>query len=159
MKPMVAFRLDGQPYALPLASVERVVRAVEITPLPKAPPVVLGIVNIGGAIIPVFNIRRRFRLPERDLNLGDHLVVGRVGRRMVAIVVDEASGVVWRPQSAMIPAQEILPGLEGIEGVAKLEDGMILIYDLGKFLSLEEEMALDMALSQSGNVGGTRADE
>src|SRR3990170_1876614 len=72
---LLAFGMAQQRYALPLAAVERVVRAVEITPLPKAPPMVLGIVNIGGHIVPVFNVRSRFRLPERDMDLRDQLIL------------------------------------------------------------------------------------
>jgi purine-binding chemotaxis protein CheW len=40
--------------------VERIVRVVEVTPLPKAPEIVLGVVNVQGQIIPVINIRKRF---------------------------------------------------------------------------------------------------
>ena len=64
---LVVFRLNGQRYALPLAAVERIVCAVEVTPLPGAPPVVLGVINVAGCVLPVFNIRRRFLLPEREV--------------------------------------------------------------------------------------------
>ena len=150
---LLAFGMAQQRYALPLAAVERVVRAVEITPLPKAPPMVLGIVNIGGHIVPVFNVRSRFRLPERDMDLRDHLVLGRTAHRMVALVVDEVSAVMERAESEVITAQEILPGLEYVQGVAKLEDGMILIHDLDKFLSSEEEVILDRALAEAQSLG------
>ena len=150
---LLAFGMAQQRYALPLAAVERVVRAVEITPLPKAPPMVLGIVNIGGHIVPVFNVRSRFRLPERDMDLRDHLVLGRTAHRMVALVVDEVSAVMERAESEVITAQEILPGLEYVQGVAKLEDGMILIHDLDKFLSSEEEAILDRALAEAQSLG------
>jgi len=150
---LLAFGMAQQRYALPLAAVERVVRAVEITPLPKAPPMVLGIVNIGGHIVPVFNVRSRFRLPERDMDLRDHLVLGRTAHRMVALVVDEVSAVMERAESEVITAQEILPGLEYVQGVARLEDGMILIHDLDKFLSSEEEAILDRALAEAQSLG------
>ena len=150
---LLAFGMAQQRYALPLAAVERVVRAVEITPLPKAPPMVLGIVNIGGHIVPVFNVRSRFRLPERDMDLRDQLILGQTEHRMVALVVDEVSAVMERAESEVITAQEILPGLEYVQGVAKLEDGMILIHDLDKFLSSEEEAILDRALAEAQSLG------
>ena len=149
MTSLVAFGLDGQEYALSLAAVERVVRVVEITPLPKAPPIVLGIVNVGGCVLPAVNIRKRFRLREKEMELGDHLIVGYAGRRSVVLVVDEVRSVVERPEADVIAAQAILPGLEYVEGVARLEDGMILIYDLRKFLSWDEETALDEALADA----------
>ena len=150
---LVPFDLDGHRYALPLTAVERIVRIGEITPLPKAPPIVLGIVNIGGLILPVCNVRRRFRLPEREIDLTDQLILAQAERRMVALVVDEVSPVVEHPDSEVIAAQEILPGLEYVQGVARLEDGIILIHDLDKFLSFEERAVLDRALAEAPSLG------
>ena len=153
---LVAFSLNDQRYALPLSAVERIIRAVEITALPKAPAIVLGIVNVGGRIVPVVNVRQRFHLPDREIEPWDQVILGQTGRRTVALVVDEVSSVVTRPESEVIAAHEILPGLEGVQGVARFEDGMILIYDLDKFLSLEEEAVLDRALVKAENLDETR---
>jgi purine-binding chemotaxis protein CheW len=131
---------------LQLAAVERVVRMVEVTPLPKAPQIVLGVINAQGRIIPVVDIRRRFRLPERDIRLSDHLLIARTARRTVALALDAVTGIVERSAQAVITAEEILPGLEYVEGVMKLGDGLILIHDLDTLLSLEEEQTLDAAL-------------
>jgi purine-binding chemotaxis protein CheW len=69
--PLVVFTLDARRYAVPLSTVERIIRAVEITPLPQAPEIVLGVINVQGRIIPVVNTRKRFRLPECDIRLSD----------------------------------------------------------------------------------------
>ena len=74
---LVVFNMDEQRYALQLATVERVVRMVEVTLLPQAPKIVLGVINAQGRIIPVVDIRRRFRLPARDIHLSDHLLIAR----------------------------------------------------------------------------------
>jgi len=140
---LVVFYLDGQRYGLRLSTVERVVRAVEVTPLPAAPEIVLGVINVEGRIIPVVNVRRRFRLPEKETSLSDHLIIARTARRKVALVADSVSGIVDAPSAVVIDASEILPQIEYVEGVAKLEDGMALIHDLDRFLSLEENRALD----------------
>jgi purine-binding chemotaxis protein CheW len=142
----VVFILDEQRYALHLSVVERIVRAVEVTPLPKAPEIVLGVVNIQGRIIPVVNIRRRFRMPERDIDLNDQLIIANTSRRTVALVVDRVSDIVKRSEQELIPAEKILSGLEYIEGITKLEDGMMLIHDIDSFLSLEEDERIDAAL-------------
>jgi purine-binding chemotaxis protein CheW len=143
---LVGFNLDEQRYALHLTAVERVVRMVEITPLPKAPQIVLGVINVQGLIIPVVDIRRRFRIPARDIRLSDHLLIARTARRTVALALDAVTGIVERSAQAVITAEEILPGLEYVEGVMKLDDGLILIHDLDTLLSLEEEQTLDAAL-------------
>jgi purine-binding chemotaxis protein CheW len=146
---LVAFSLADHRYALLLSAVERILRAVEITPLPQAPGIVLGVINVGGRIIPVVNIRQRFRLPDRELEPRDQLILGWAGRRTVALVVDGVSGVVEHPESDVMAAREILSGWEDVHGVARTEDGMIVIYDLNKFLSWEEEAALDEALAKA----------
>lgn len=148
---LVVFTLDAQRYALPLAAVERVVQAVEIVPLPKAPQIVLGVVNVQGQILPVVNIRRRFRLPERELRLSDHCLIAHTTKRMVALVVDEVSGVLEPVDQAMTAAEQILPGLAYVVGVVKLAEGMVLIHDLDSFLSLEEEQTLDEVLPDIRN--------
>lgn len=144
--PYVVFILDGQRYALHLSVVDSVVHIVHITPLSKAPDIVLGVVNMRGRIIPVINMRRRFRLPERKIALTDQLIVAHTARRPVALVADAVMDVVECSEQSLIAARDILPTVEYLEGVVKLEDGLILVHDLDTFLSLEEENSLDRAL-------------
>jgi purine-binding chemotaxis protein CheW len=146
---VVVFTLGDQRYGLPLSMVECVVRMVDVTPLPQAPAIVLGVINMRGRIIPVLNLRRRFRLPERDFALTDQLVIAHTRQRPVALVADEVAGVhVYSAQQA-IAAGDIVPGIEYAEGVVKLGDGLVLIHDLDRFLSLEEEAALGQAIGSA----------
>lgn len=149
MSPLIVLTLDDQRYALPLSAVERVVRVVEITALPDAPNIVAGVVNVQGRIIPVVNIRKRFLLPERDIALNDQLIISHTSRRPVALIADSVTGVVDCSEEDIVAAEAILPGLEYVEGVAKLKDGMILIHDLDRFLSLAEERSLTEALDHA----------
>ncbi len=146
----VVFGLDEQRYALHLAVVERVVPLVEITPLPNKPEIVLGVVNVEGRVIPVVDIRKRFHLPTREMDPRDHLVLTHTSRRPVALVADQVSGVVEIPDGEVVEAGSILPRIGYVEGVAKLQDGLILIHDLDQFLCLEEETQLEAALHDSG---------
>ena len=146
---LVIFNLDERRYALHLPTVERIVMVAEITPLPKAPQIVLGVINIQGRIIPVINVRKRFNLPEREITLSDHLIIANTTRRTVVLVVDAVSGVVDRPEGEIIIPDKILPGLEYVQGVVKLEDGLILIHNLEMFLSLEEEIMLEQAIGSN----------
>ena len=138
----VVFNLNEQFFALRLGAVERVIRAVEVTLLPGAPEVVSGAVNLQGRVVPVFNVRRRFGLPEREMELSDQIIIART-RRRAALLVDGVRGVHESPAEEVESAKQILPGVEFIEGVVKLPDSMLLIHDLDKFLSIEEEQALD----------------
>lgn len=145
---LVVFALDDQRYALRLSAVDRVARMVHVTPLPKAPDIVAGIINVQGRIIPIVNMRRRFGLPERPLpSLTDRLVIAHTARRPVALVADAVAGVLEYPEEEIVETEKAVPDSEYIEGIAKLKDGLILIHDLDGFLSLDEEGRLDQALS------------
>lgn len=147
---LVVFYLDGQRYALPLAAVECVVGAVEPTPLPGGPAVVAGVIDVAGRILPVFSIRRRFLLPQREIVPADQFLIARTQRRTVAVVIDEAQGVIECETSAVIDPERLVPGLEQFRGLVQLGDGLVLIHDLEKFLSPEEARTLDAAMERAG---------
>jgi purine-binding chemotaxis protein CheW len=146
---LLVFTLDEPRYALPLAAVERIVRASEITPLPKAPEIVLGVINAQGRVIPVVDMRRRFGLPTREMRLEDRFIVARTARRLVALVADEVAGVRALGPLQLVNTAAALPFAGYLQGVAKLEDGLVLISDLDAFLSLDEDRLLAAALEEN----------
>jgi purine-binding chemotaxis protein CheW len=143
---IVVFTLDELLYALPLPSVLRVIHAVEIRHLPKAPEIITGIINIKGQIIPVADIRKRFGLAAREIDPDNRLIIADTGKREVAILVDTVTGIRDLAPGQLKKARENLPFAEYLKGVAKIDDELILIYDLEQFLSLEEEKVLEQAL-------------
>lgn len=145
----VAFRLDDQRFALPVGVAERFVRAVEVTPLPGAPPIALGAIDVGGTVVPVLSLRLRFGHPDRPVRITDLFLIARTPTRPVALVVDEALGVMTVPPEAVSAAIAVVPGLEHVRGVVRLDDGLMLIHDLETCLSLDEERAVAHALRQA----------
>jgi purine-binding chemotaxis protein CheW len=139
----IVFRLDERRYALPLRVVDRVVRAVDVTPLPNAPATVLGAINVHGRVLPVLSLRRLFLMPERAITPADWFLLAHTERRMVALVVDESEGVVERSEEDIVVSTRIAPGLEHFPAVIRLDDGLILIHDLETFLSFDEARDLD----------------
>lgn len=147
MLALVVFVLDSQRYALDLSAVTRVVHAAAIARLPKAPPIVLGIIDLQGQIVPVLDIRTRFGLPNNDLRLSDKFIIAHTRARTVAIVADSVAGLADCPDDAIVKPAEVAPGASLLEGIAALPDGITLIHDLDTFLSLDELRALDRALA------------
>lgn len=143
---LLIFSLDALKCALSLPVVERVIPAVKVSPLPNAPGAVLGIVNIRGRLIPVYDIRLRFNLIKKAVSPSDCLIFVKAGGRTAALMADGVDGVVACAEEDIVGPGEIVPGITQIEGVAKLKDGVALIHDVAKFLSIEEEKALDEAL-------------
>ncbi|HUW06952.1 MAG TPA: chemotaxis protein CheW [Williamwhitmania sp.] len=145
---IVLFNLDGQHYGLYLAAVDRVVPVVEIASLPKAPDIVMGVVNFHGEIIPVINVRKRFNLPIRALELNDQLIIARTSKRLVALVVDSVLGVHELKNSQLVNIEESFRYTNYLAGIAKVDDDIVLIHDLEKFLSLDEQQQIDKVLSK-----------
>jgi len=150
---LVIFTLDESRFALKLSAVDRVVRVVEITSLPKAPDIVLGIINVQGGIIPVVDVRKRFRFPKRETQLNDQLILARTAKRTVALLADDVTGVMTCPVKRIVEAEKVVPGMAFVEGIVKIDEGMILIHNLDIFLSLDEKNRLDDALRESAGFG------
>lgn len=145
---LVEFLLEGQRHALPMVAVERVAPVVEVTPLPGAPAAVLGAIDVGGRILAVFSLRRHLGLPDRALRLSDALLIARTSRRSVALLVDEVRDVRTAPGTT-VDAAPIAPGLGTVQGLVRLDDGLLLIHDLERFLSREDERVLEAAMRQA----------
>ncbi len=135
---LLIFHLEDRRYSIHLENVERVVRAVEITPLPDGPKDILGVINVYGRIVPVLNLRKRLGLPDKEMELNDQLVIAHTSKWPLALLVDGVSGVLDFPVSREVPISEILPdGLE-IEGVVKLEEGLAFIEDMERLFDPDD---------------------
>ena len=145
---LLIFIIDGKRYAIHLQAVERVVLAVEITPLTEGPDIVTGVINAQGRVIPVLNIRRKFRLHERAIEPDDNIVIVKGSKWTVAFAVDSAEGVIERRDEEIIPAENILPEMEYTEGVIKIHDDIVFLHDIDKALSFEEKGKLEAVMEK-----------
>jgi purine-binding chemotaxis protein CheW len=144
--PLVVFLTESKPFALHLSVVERVLPMVAFSPLSGGPEIVLGAINLHGRVVPVLDLRRRLGLPECEYGPEAHVLAARARQRVLALPVDEVTGVQRVVADAVTAPDEVAPGLALVNGVAPLEDGILVIHDLDAFLSSEEEVALDRAL-------------
>ena len=144
---VLLFTLEQQRYALPLEDVRELVRAVRLTPLPRAPAVVEGLFSLRGELLPVLDMRRRFRLPARALRPSDHFIIAQVDARAVALRVDRAEGLLALEPGLLDATPRTLPGVGYVAGALKLPDGLVLLHDLRTFLSAAEAMQLETALA------------
>ena len=96
---LVVWTLDSQRCALPVSRVDRVLPALEITPLPDAPAAVAGYAVLRGQAVAVLHIRRCLGLPEREVRLDDSLVLARGIGGAIAFFADTVA-CVMQPSSA-----------------------------------------------------------
>lgn len=146
---MVTLVVDQGRYAVDLAAVEQVLPMSAISPVPGAPHVVLGAINLHGSVVPVVDIRRRLGLGPFAYGIAAHLLIVRTRRRRLALAADQVFGVARIDQGSVTPTATVLPGLGPVKGIAPLADGILFIYDIEAFLTSAEEGDLDRA------VGGT----
>lgn len=154
MVPLLVVVLDHLRLGLPLDAAVKVIPACEAIPLPGAPDMVVGAINLRGEVIAVLDLRRRLRLVPRDVGVDDHLLVVRSAGRTLALVVDEAEGVFEFPGDEFVQGDAIAEGWRPVPGVVRLSDGLLLIQDPERFLDASEGARLEQALQDVTGHGG-----
>ena len=128
---LLLFRVADGRFGLPLPLVERVVRAVAVTPMPQDSGSVVGIINVHGAVLPVIDLRKQFGAPVREIELSDCFVLVHNGDRRLALIVDCVEGVVAADAADIVQAgQGTLAAIPGSDGVVRLPDGLAFIHRL-----------------------------
>jgi purine-binding chemotaxis protein CheW len=140
---ILAFEIGHQRFGISVGDVNEIVQAVATTKLPYAPAVVEGVINLRGKVLPVLDIRARFRLPPKSIDPADHLVIARAQHRLVAIRVDRVVDLLTLRDDEIAEMVSVAPTSAYVAGVAKLPDGLVLIHDLTTFLSEAEANAID----------------
>lgn len=143
---VLVFELDHSHYAIPLEVVQEIVRAVAITPLPGAPSVVEGVINLRGVAVPVWNVRSRFGHPPRSIRLTDQLIIARVGPRLWALRVDRTIGLQTLPAAELADVRQLVPGAEYVRWIATGSQNIVLIQDVHRFLTETETELIEASL-------------
>lgn len=146
---ILVFALGEAKFGLLAQIVREITRATALTALPKAPVIMEGVVNFRGTVVPVLDIRQRFRLPSVPLHPDQHFIVAQAGPRLVALRVDRTTDVVEVDERTIVSASGSVPGAEYVGGIAKLPDGLLVIHDLEQFLSPDEAGQVDTATAQA----------
>jgi purine-binding chemotaxis protein CheW len=141
------FDLSGQRYGLPVGLVREVTPVVLGVSLPEPPPMVESAIDYHGQIIAVLDVRRRFGLPAKPVDLRDHLIVCEAVGRTVALRVDQVLELADIPAEAIAQASDAIPGVGQVAGIARTPDGLVLIHDLSTFLSEAEHRLVAEALA------------
>jgi purine-binding chemotaxis protein CheW len=135
-QPYVLFDLAGTTYALPSSQIQQVEMVEKLTPVPKAPPSVAGVVLSRGQVIPALDLRVRFGLPPQAYTLHTRLLVVSHADRTVGLIVDTAREFAAIPGEAIRPPPEAIGDLSGeyLQAIAMLGARLVLILDVGAIL-------------------------
>jgi purine-binding chemotaxis protein CheW len=145
---LVVFEVAESRCAFPLEAVERVVPMAAARPVPGAPRVVLGAINLAGRVVPVVDLRRRLGLAAGDYGLDARLLIVQTPRRTLAVAADDVTGVAAVDGLDVAAAAVVLPGLGLITGIVAVPGGLLFIHDLEALLLPAEEHELERALGR-----------
>jgi len=141
---LVVFDLANEHYGVDIGAVESIIKMQEITVVPRAPRFVEGVTNLRGAVLPVIDLRKRFGLPAGEATQETRIVVTGMAGITAGMVVDGVSEVLRVPEEAIEPPSPLVMTVDSafITGIAKVDERLVILLDLGKVLSLEEQSTL-----------------
>jgi purine-binding chemotaxis protein CheW len=150
---IVTFQVGTEQYGLEINSISEIVRPHRITPLPRMPEFIEGVINLRGTIIPIVDLRKRFALATihddpRKLRMmitrgAVHGAAGN-GRELLGLIVDSVNEVIHVPKKDIEATPEAAMGTSDafITGMGKVADRLIILLDITRILSQQERVAL-----------------
>ncbi|WP_409343032.1 chemotaxis protein CheW [Paenibacillus sp. MBLB4367] len=140
LQQLVTFTLADEQYALNIHKVKEIIKVPPITKMVNAPSHMLGLVNLRGALLPVFDLRRSFGLPPEDHSDESRIIVVETNRRDVGILIDQVTEVLKVPSKEI----EAAPSHTGkadsrmISGIYKNGERFVVLLDIDRALRENE---------------------
>lgn len=135
------FFVDGVQFGIEVVEVQEVLKYHEMTQVPLAPHVIMGLINLRGQIVTALDLRKRLNMPPRQSDRRPMNVVIRNGDSHVSLLVDEIGDVLEAeeghfeaPPATLDPATKEL-----VRGVYKLEGRLLLILDTKRTLTVDSD--------------------
>ncbi|SEP79717.1 purine-binding chemotaxis protein CheW [Solimonas aquatica] len=145
----LTFRLGDEEYGVDILKVQEIRGYDSVTRIPDAPDFIKGVINLRGTIVPVVDMRIKFRLGKAEYNEFTVMIILNVSGRVVGMVVDSVSDVMQLGSEQLRPPPDIAGAVSSkfITGIGTLEDRMLILVDIEKLMSSQ-----DMALIESATV-------
>jgi len=136
----ILFELAGTAYGVKSHVVKQMEMVDHITPVPKAPLFVEGVVFLRGQVIPVIDLRVRFGFEKTAYDIRTRLVVINTEKHTIGLIVDSAREFVSIPDEVIKPVPEGITNLSGryINGIAKIGERLVLVLNIDEVFNLDE---------------------
>ncbi|WP_350152586.1 chemotaxis protein CheW [Nitrosomonas sp.] len=145
----LTFRLGNEEYGIEILKVQEIRNYHAITQIANAPEFIKGVVNLRGIIVPIVDMRIKFRLGGENYDEFTVVIIINVAGRVVGMVVDSVSDVICLAEEQMRPT----PGLgsvidtEYIMGLGTVDERMLILIDIEKLLSSNDMGLIDQNLN------------
>ncbi len=140
----LTFSVGKESYGIEIKFVTEIIGIQDITEVPELPDYVAGIINLRGKIIPVIDVRIRFKKKTKEYNDRTCIVVIDIKETSVGLIVDNVSEVINIDDSNIVPPPNIKSGFHNgyVRGIGKVENEVKLLLDCDKLLNDEEVQAI-----------------
>jgi purine-binding chemotaxis protein CheW len=145
---LVVFELANEHYGVEISTVESIIKMQEITRIPHSPLFVEGITNLRGLVLPVIDLRKRFGMETQEISRDSRIMVVALGTMKVGMIVDAVSEVLRVPSESIEahPSMTTSSKANFITGIAKLTDLLVILLDMSKILTTDEQSELTAAV-------------
>jgi purine-binding chemotaxis protein CheW len=136
----VTFLIDKGLYGVDVIKVQEIIGMVPITIVPNSAAFMRGVINLRGAVVPVIDMRTRFRMTDKSYDSFTVIIIVEVNSRLVGMIVDSVSDVVKLPVESIqnTPNFNAEVKVDFIEGIGQIDDNLVAILDVNRILSAEE---------------------
>jgi purine-binding chemotaxis protein CheW len=148
-KEFLTFRLGSESYGIDILKVQEIRGYEQPTTIANAPAFIKGVINLRGVIVPILDLRVKFRLPETKYDEFTVVIILNVASRVVGVVVDSVSDVLSLDPDAIRPTPEFASATfdtKYITGLANLDDGMLIMLDIEKLMTSSDMALVDAAM-------------
>lgn len=138
---VIVFQLQNEEYAIRVKHVSAIERIQAITRVPATSAFIKGVINLRGVIVPIIDLRLRFRMEEKEVNEETRMIIVKSDNMEVGLIVDAASDVMDLPKEKIEPNPEVIGEVstDYIEGVTHIDQRLIILLDLKKVLTNKKE--------------------
>lgn len=138
---LVSFVVQNEEFGVDILKVQEIIRTVDITRVPKSPQFVEGVINLRGKIVPVIDLRKRFGIETKERDNETRIVVVDLVDKVVGFLVDKVKEVIRVEKDIIEPPPDLTTSINAnyITGVAKLQDRLLILLDLDRVLSADEQ--------------------
>jgi len=139
---LVGFKLGDEDFAVDISRVQEINRMLKITKVPNSQEFVEGVVNLRGKIVPVVNLRERLGFPKKEEDAKTKIIVTEINNSLIGFIVDEVREVIRISKDIIEQTPTIASSIEKdlINGVAKLEDRILILLNIENLFQLQEEI-------------------
>jgi purine-binding chemotaxis protein CheW len=149
---VLVFTLGREEYGVDILKVQEIRGYDKVTPIPAAPEYLKGVINLRGTIVPVLDLRVKFRMADVRYDEFTVVVILRLAARVIGVVVDGVSDVIGLAAGQVREAPQFGSVVDGsfIAGVGVQDERMVMLLDIEKLLSTGELNVLARATEGAG---------